>query len=1734
MGRDNSVGILEDPNFSSLKDKAQIKTSKPEVKVEASETKSNEISEIYTYKPSVFEFSDEHLFTNQLTIDFREPVILSDKWNEKIDLSEKIRGEFRYLTATADLEIGSERTNLIQGYVDKYLNHPDNDKYAKWRGKVRVAIANKCESPNAFAFPDGTIIINQSIINLTNSVDELMAVVGHEVGHLLNETVANEYKSKSTNEGIGWLQETAADSLSAHFLEKIDLNPTAAITLFTHLSEVDKNKREDLIHQSSLMRCVEIINGLKIHHYENSSKKRENLPDGFKKEFQSTNMGIINYSFKEIETLKEEQEKIKTDINSEIEKLKEQKYKLGDYQKYLSMEKDIQKKEDFLQTEKDRFASLIEQKNKTVSNGIDYLYPRDLINFFDQRKKIYDFINENNSIDFKIKDRLVREWTDLNYSEVDINLFLLELGDRNSTFNPFYSDLSSISNSIFQAEIIDKNNLLETACDQIFHEGNDGNYYESTLRSLVDLIDSVYNFSANNCSSSVPLIDQHIIKKTSTSNILPIWEQNDVALSQIIGQTSLFIGAKIPNVIEQDNGLKQFNKHNYSKEVSIHRSLQSILFNYLTVHYLSSPSLEHKALEDFFQTIKTAGFQPLEERLSLPGTLTNALKNRDDDFSILKNAYKNIFGQELLVEEKHKFSNLPSYSEAKSDIIRNNSNLDENDILKELFEKFSSHPDFTPEIKIKYIEAALEGVGEGFVNKRVEILRILVKKAVNKKDFDKINFDNEDKEIKKDLANLGLDSESLFHQAEEYSTQKILQDQIDIIAVNLSENENEMLRLLEAVMTDKQSQIESWDLKSTLAIILNGSIDHLNKSGLSSIFNEKYLMTSTDGNHILVQNITDLERFNRLPLIQNLKNKIPNQSFSNWSDFHSGLNNIFKEYSDLVVKGEERYFKGPSVSKDLFSDNLVEVIFWAPMRAELQRLLTEKTIQVSDYPKIRDLLENYFPISSQKNELIRAIDFNYLQNEVVPIKDKIEFFVKNEKNLGIDGAILIAEQITTLEMWNKFFKENKNLCGEYLSGEKEAVGGLAIDWLSTKFIGQKKDFIVQTVTNDSDIATLISTQLANEWLKTCNSDLKNKNTSALKSEVIKFDPSTNKFIVSKEGRKAFISYKDVIDELKNLPNEKKQAILIKALTDTDGLLLSPEGKTILQTRLTESLGLKTGFFYEALGAVIQNEDDKNNEHAGLIGATTASMLTPFLFRALSTESIEYKNILVEKKTDKTEISHQLNISQIKVNNWSSEKILSPILPEVSSADLSQILNSSTQDLCLFGQVYQSQPNSELSQEAQKSNQYYYVILDKLSQQIKSKTEQIDDNLTIEAPLALEALIRAGESSPVLNRVMQIIGQIIPIADPATAERVNQTQDSTKGMEKIRFWYNLQLRAEKNKDFKNFLEKDLASLDNYLGGGSLFTTYGATTKEGEKIVIKMLNPNAGYNVESFYNLSLTALEKMSQNPTSKKISRDIKFAKSLLSVAEEWCFNDINDQEYSQRDDKFRLIIDDFNQKSGTNIVEAPARKDHFADKSGAAHIKIEALQKGVTLNKFLGKTNTSSDEKQQQRDSVETLLKFFDHQFDFSPTNDGNFIFHSDPHLGNYIIDINPITKGMKLGVIDRSMYLVLNNSEVKAFRLLKNNRGKKFIDQLVNLCLEKNEKINNEEKSLLKKNIKKQLTTEWFRQISAGENNAISYLQTVLQEFASNPQEIKMPVKYWLMVRNITVMKNLKKKWLN
>lgn len=205
-----------------------------------------------------------------------------------LDFDGVMTRDFEYYSRTRDLEIGTERVQRLQEIV--------NQGTAGSGKEMRVVIMNKGEESDAFAMPDGTIFISQSLINKLDSLDEVVAVLGHESGHVLADTFGNKVRAGEAYQelGVGHLHEMLGDHKYAlEFLEKTGFNTTAYSTAIEKVAGSERGT----IHQSGIARASQSIGVHMRRDFITSSKERTALPQGWKKDVRPTNLEMVERVF---------------------------------------------------------------------------------------------------------------------------------------------------------------------------------------------------------------------------------------------------------------------------------------------------------------------------------------------------------------------------------------------------------------------------------------------------------------------------------------------------------------------------------------------------------------------------------------------------------------------------------------------------------------------------------------------------------------------------------------------------------------------------------------------------------------------------------------------------------------------------------------------------------------------------------------------------------------------------------------------------------------------------------------------------------------------------------------------------------------------------------------------------------------------------------------------------------------------------------------------------------------------------------------------------------------------------------------------------------------------------------------------------------------------------------------------------------------------------------------------
>jgi len=205
---------------------------------------------------------------------------------ETVNLTADYEKYFNYLYSTKAAEFESERTQFFEDYMKRMLAGED------YSGPLRLVILNKTIEPTAFVCPDGTIFFSQALINMLGTLDEVLAVMAHELGHLINKTSETEFKLPSKAHGVAWVHEFAAtDLITSRLLEKVGVNSQALADAFLKFQAKFGNSR-DLAHQAHLSRSVNIKLQSKFVPSTTSAVEKQTLDDKFIKSERKTNLEL--------------------------------------------------------------------------------------------------------------------------------------------------------------------------------------------------------------------------------------------------------------------------------------------------------------------------------------------------------------------------------------------------------------------------------------------------------------------------------------------------------------------------------------------------------------------------------------------------------------------------------------------------------------------------------------------------------------------------------------------------------------------------------------------------------------------------------------------------------------------------------------------------------------------------------------------------------------------------------------------------------------------------------------------------------------------------------------------------------------------------------------------------------------------------------------------------------------------------------------------------------------------------------------------------------------------------------------------------------------------------------------------------------------------------------------------------------------------------------------------------
>ena len=168
--------------------------------------------------------------------------------------------QFRKEIKNRDYVFNSDFSEKLQMYFEKLKSkNPDVPEHIK----ILVARDN---SPNAFCVQDGIFIVNMGLFNWIDNEDQLISILGHELGHQLLNHSENQQKKFIEKESNSKAQ------VSAIALSKINKTEKAFTLFKNQIYESRVNRRKSESEADSIGYVMYRNTGLKKAEYINSLK----------------------------------------------------------------------------------------------------------------------------------------------------------------------------------------------------------------------------------------------------------------------------------------------------------------------------------------------------------------------------------------------------------------------------------------------------------------------------------------------------------------------------------------------------------------------------------------------------------------------------------------------------------------------------------------------------------------------------------------------------------------------------------------------------------------------------------------------------------------------------------------------------------------------------------------------------------------------------------------------------------------------------------------------------------------------------------------------------------------------------------------------------------------------------------------------------------------------------------------------------------------------------------------------------------------------------------------------------------------------------------------------------------------------------------------------------------------------------------------------------------------------
>lgn len=325
-----------------------------------------------------------------------------------------------------------------------------------------------------------------------------------------------------------------------------------------------------------------------------------------------------------------------------------------------------------------------------------------------------------------------------------------------------------------------------------------------------------------------------------------------------------------------------------------------------------------------------------------------------------------------------------------------------------------------------------------------------------------------------------------------------------------------------------------------------------------------------------------------------------------------------------------------------------------------------------------------------------------------------------------------------------------------------------------------------------------------------------------------------------------------------------------------------------------------------------------------------------------------------------------------------------------------------------------------------------------------------------------------------------------------AERFNDVFDGVEGQTKLNALMTLE------REWPTMWET-ISKVGDRIGGGSEMTVYDAETKDGKKIVLKVLNPNLIYLLENHFEFIAKIVDYLEQKDPEKYRS-----VRLMLKIIKQWIQKDVSSlRDFVPNHNAFQENNDNFEVSGFDYMIDVP---DAYGPPSGKflAEEKVD----GLNLTKWDELVKNGNDMKQV----ISLLVKNYIFQLQ-------NGLCHSDVSIGNV-----SITKDKRVVWLDTNWLLKLS-PEVSGFVSMVLNPfqlSKMTPEQLTEKIIAISETKPDEENRIAVNEASKKFLAE----ITQGKVESFyEYLR------ALHSHQVELPIELELIFKNFHVFDQMAKR---